>query len=473
MSTVGLLGMLTLLAVLAAAALSAGEAAVLRIGRSAVADLLAERHPAAERVRRLTDERAAVASAAAVVRLLCEMLAAVCLTLAVAASSLAWSIELVIAVAACAFLTVVLARLSPRSLGHRYPRQVLTATSRLLVGVRRAAAPLVRMTVGTDLDEDELREMVDRVGDSPAIDVDEREMVRSVLGLGDTLTREVMVPRTDMVTTTESTPLRKALSLLLRSGYSRVPVIGEQVDDLRGVLYLKDVVRRMQDEPAAADAPAGTLVRPPVFVPESKPVDELLRELQAGASHIAMVVDEYGGIAGLVTIEDALEEIVGELTDEHDPSAPQVEDLGGGTFLVPARLGRDELGELFGLEVEDDDVDTAGGLLAKALGKVPIPGSVGEIHGLRLVAEGTEGRRKRVARVLVTRAADPDEDAAARGDEDRAAAPDEPARDRTSHRNPDRGTPDRTPDRTSDRADAPEAAGRNDDHPADRRRRTP
>ncbi|VTR78497.1 hemolysin family protein [Cellulomonas hominis] len=402
----GLLAALTVLAVLVAAVLSAGEAAVMRIPRNTVADLLTARHPAAERVRALTDQRAAVAGAAAVVRLLCEMLAAVCLTLAVAASSLSWSVELVIAVLACAFLTVVLARLSPRSIGHRYPRQVLTATSRLLTGVRAVAGPLVRMapSTGTDLDEDELREMVERAGDSPAIDLDERAMVRSVLGLGDTLTREVMVPRTDMVTTVESTPLSKVLSLLLRSGYSRVPVVGEQVDDLRGVLYLKDLVRRMQDDPAAGDAPAGSLVRPAVFVPESKPVDELLRELQAGASHIAMVVDEYGGIAGLVTIEDALEEIVGELTDEHDPSAPQVEDLGGGTYLVPARLGRDELGELFGVEVDDDDVDTAGGLLAKALGKVPIPGSAGEIHGLRLVAQGTEGRRKRVARVLVSRA---------------------------------------------------------------------
>jgi CBS domain containing-hemolysin-like protein len=420
-----LLAALTVLAVLAAAALSAGEAAVLRIGRSAVADLLAARHPAAERVRRLTDERATVAQAAAVVRLLCEMLAAVCLTLAVAASTLTWSVELVIAVAACAFLTVVLARLSPRSLGHRYPRQVLAATSRLLAGVRRVAAPLVRMApgAGADLDEDELREIVERVGESPAIDTDEREMVRSVLGLGDTLTREVMVPRTDMVTTTESTPLRKVLSLLLRSGYSRVPVIGEQVDDLRGVLYLKDLVRRMQDEPEAMDAPAGSLVRPAVFVPESKPVDELLRELQAGASHIAMVVDEYGGIAGLVTIEDALEEIVGELTDEHDPSAPQVEDLGEGTFLVPARMGRDELGELFGIEVEDDDVDTAGGLLAKALGKVPIAGSVGEIHGLRLVAEGTEGRRKRIARVQVSRVQRPDPVDADERPDDRADDP--------------------------------------------------
>ncbi|QZN84617.1 hemolysin family protein [Cellulomonas sp. C5510] len=409
---VGLLATLTVAAVLAAAVLSAGEAAVLRIGRSAVADLLAARHPAAERVRRLAEDRVAVAGSAGVVRLLCEMLAAVCLTLAIAASDLQWSLELVIAVLACAFLTVVLARISPRSLGHRHPSQVLAFTSRLLVAVRAVAGPLVRVapSAGADLDEDGLREMVERVGDSPAIDTDERAMVRSVLGLGDTLTREVMVPRTDMVTTGEATPLRKVLSLLLRSGYSRVPVVGEQVDDLRGVLYLKDLVRRLQDDPAAAEAPAVSLVRPAVFVPESKPVDELLRELQAGASHLAMVVDEYGGIAGLVTIEDALEEIVGELTDEHDPSAPQVEDLGGGAYLVPARMAKDDLGELFGLEVEDDDVDTAGGLLAKALGKVPIPGSAGEIHGLRLVAQGTEGRRKRVARVLVSRAPEPQDD---------------------------------------------------------------
>lgn len=409
---VALLAALTVVALLVAAALSAGEAAVLRINHGAVADLLSARHPAAERVRRLTDERAAVAQSAAVVRLLCEMVAAVCVTLAIAASPLTWSVELVLAIAVCAFLTVVLARISPRTLGQRHPGRVLAFTSRLLVGVRAVAGPLVRIApgVGAELDEDALREMVQRVGESPAIDLDEREMVRSVLGLGDRLTREVMVPRTDMVTTVESTPLRKVLSLLLRSGYSRVPVVGEQVDDLKGVLYLKDLVRRIQDDPAAVDAPAGSLVRPAVFVPESKPVDDLLRELQGGASHIAMVVDEYGGIAGLVTIEDALEEIVGELTDEHDPSAPQVEDLGGGTFLVPARLGRDELGELFGIEVEDDEVDTVGGLLAKALGKVPIPGSAGEIHGLRLVAQGTEGRRKRVARVLVTRVPEPEPD---------------------------------------------------------------
>ncbi|WP_169164991.1 hemolysin family protein [Cellulomonas taurus] len=406
---IGLLVTLAVLALLVAALLSAGEAAILRVSRGQVADLAATRHPAAERIEALCEDRARVASSAGTLRLLCEMVAAVCITLAIAASTLSWSVELVIAVIACAFLTVVLARLSPRSVGQRRAISVLKLTARSLAGVRRVIGPLLRIAEPSgDLDERELREMVERDGREP-IDDEEREMLRSVLGLGETLTREVMVPRTDMITTGEQTPLRKVLSLLLRSGYSRVPVIGEQVDDLRGVIYLKDLVRRLEEDPAAADAPALSVVRPAVFVPESKPVDELLRELQAGASHIAMVVDEYGGIAGLVTIEDALEEIVGELTDEHDPSAPQVEDLGGGTFLVPARLGRDELGELFGIEVEDDDVDTAGGLLAKSLGKVPIPGSAGEIHGLRLVAQGTEGRRKRVARVLVSRV--PDEEA--------------------------------------------------------------
>ena len=160
---------------------------------------------------------------------------------------------------------------------------------------------------------------------------------------------------------------------------------------------------RAQDAERARSTQVAEVMRPASYVPESKPVDDLLRELRDGSSHMAIVVDEYGGIAGLVTIEDALEEIVGELTAEHDRTAPAVEDLGGGVFRVPARLGRDELGELFGLEVEDEDVDTAGGLLTKALGKVPLPGSSGDIHGLHLVADRVEGRRRRLATVLASR----------------------------------------------------------------------
>jgi CBS domain containing-hemolysin-like protein len=167
----------------------------------------------------------------------------------------------------------------------------------------------------------------------------------------------------------------------------------------------------LQDGPEADARPVAGVARPAIFVPESKPVDDLLREMQASSSHIAMVVDEYGGIAGLVTIEDALEEIVGELTDEHDRPEPEVEDLGEGVLRVPSRLGVEELGELYGLDLDDDDVDTVGGLLAKSLGKVPLPGSSAVVHGLRLEADRVGGRRKQLATVLVARVAAPDEPA--------------------------------------------------------------
>ena len=410
---VALLVVVALASILSAAALSAGEVAVLRVSRAAVTELAAERHPASDRVRRLVENSGRVASAAAFVRLLAEMVATVGITLVVASGSLPWWAVALVSVAICALVAYLLVRVSPRTIGRRHSLSTLVLLSGPLLAVTALAgavgrtAPSARGTV--DDDEDELRDMVQRVSESEAIEDDERELFRSVLGLGDTLTREVMVPRTDMITAHADAPVHKALALLLRSGFSRVPVTGDDVDDLRGVLYLKDIVRRLPIAPGerdesddVLDAPASSLVRPAIFVPESKPVDDLLRELQAGASHIAMVVDEYGGIAGLVTIEDALEEIVGELTDEHDPSALAVEEVSPGVYRVPARLGRDEVGELFGLEVDDEDVDSAGGLLTKALGKVPLPGSAGDIHGLHLVAERVEGRRRRLATVLVS-----------------------------------------------------------------------
>jgi CBS domain containing-hemolysin-like protein len=402
-----LLVVLTVLGLILAALLSAGEVAVARVTRAQATELVAEHHPAAWRVVRLVDHAAAVSSSAAFVRLVSEMLATVCLTLAIAESHWSWWGVLLVALAACAALAFLLVRVSPRTIGRRHPVRTLVVLSRPLAAVTAVAGRVGRSSAAAttpEQDEDELREMVQRVSESHAIEEEEREMFRSVFELGETLTREVMVPRTDMVVTGEDTPLRKVLSLLLRSGFSRVPVIGDTIDDMRGVAYLKDVVRRlMGDDDDAWDSSVGPLARPAVFVPESKPVDDLLRELRDGSSHMAIVVDEYGGIAGLVTIEDALEEIVGELTDEHDPSAPAVEDVGDGVFRVPARLGRDELGELFGLEVDDEDVDTAGGLLTKALGKVPLPGSSGDIHGLHLVADRVEGRRRRLATVLVSR----------------------------------------------------------------------
>ncbi|WP_454858748.1 hemolysin family protein [Promicromonospora soli] len=323
---------------------------------------------------------------------------------------------------------VIFVRVSPRALGFRRPVAVLLALVGPLTGVSRAVAWLTRFSVPrydpSPPTEAELRDIADRVGESlsesSAFEESDRELIRSVIELGGTITREVMVPRTDMVTVTADTSLDRVLRLFLRSGFSRVPVIGESVDDVVGVAYLKDVVAAVHwpvDDGGAtrepSRRPAADVARDAVFVPESKPIDDLLREMQASASHIALVVDEYGGVAGLVTIEDLLEEVVGELTDEHDTVPVQeVEDLGGGVLRVPARLPVDELGDLFDLRLDDDDVDTAGGLLAKVLGKVPLAGSSVEVGGVHLEAERVEGRRKQISTILVHRteqAAEPDD----------------------------------------------------------------
>jgi CBS domain containing-hemolysin-like protein len=225
-------------------------------------------------------------------------------------------------------------------------------------------------------------------------------MIHSVFALGDTIAREVMVPRTEMVWIESGKTLRQALALFLRSGFSRIPVIGESVDDVLGVLYLKDVIRDSDDS-----RPVVGVMRQATFVPESKPVDDLLSEMQAARTHLVIVVDEYGGTAGLVTIEDILEEIVGEIRDEYDVERPPVERLPDGAVRVTARLPIEDLGELFDVELPADEVETVSGLLAQALGRVPIPGAAATVGGLRLVAEGTTGRRNRIDTVLVHRAA--------------------------------------------------------------------
>jgi CBS domain containing-hemolysin-like protein len=212
-----------------------------------------------------------------------------------------------------------------------------------------------------------------------------------------------MVPRTDMVSIDDDRVCRQAMTLFLRSGFSRIPVLGNDVDDIVGLLYLKDVIRRLNADPEAGAVPVRELMRPMPFVPESKPVDDLLREMQRDQTHFAVVVDEYGGTAGLVTIEDILEEIVGEITDEYDREAPEVEDLGDGRLRVAATLHVDDLAELFDVALEEDEVDTVGGLIGKTIGRVPILGSTCEVAGLRLTAERMSGRRHRIATVVVER----------------------------------------------------------------------
>jgi CBS domain containing-hemolysin-like protein len=299
---------------------------------------------------------------------------------------------------------------------------VLGPLARLLVLVGNLLTPGPGYRDGPFASEAELRELVDIAEQSELIEAGEREMIHSVFELGDTLVREVMVPRTALVSVESGTTLRSAMSLFLRSGFSRVPVVGEGLDDVRGVVYLKDVARRMHEDPVRGPGEAVDVVaREAHFVPDSKPADELLREMQRSANHVAIVVDEYGGTAGMVTLEDLVEEIVGEIADEYDHEEPDVEKLGDDAYRVPSRLHVEDLGELFGLELEDEEVDTVGGLLAKALGRVPIAGASAEVGGLVLTAERFEGRRNQLATVLVRRAEEPAE-AAEPAEQDRVAA---------------------------------------------------
>ncbi|MEN9957179.1 MAG: hypothetical protein RIR46_787 [Actinomycetota bacterium] len=230
----------------------------------------------------------------------------------------------------------------------------------------------------------------------------EQELLESVDEFGETIVREVMVPRVDIATVFADAPLSTALDTFLVSGYSRLPILGKNVDDIVGVLYLKDVARILSKDPASlATTTVGSKSRKPTFVPESMPVDDLLRQMQKSATHIAIVIDEYGGVAGLVTMEDVIEEIVGDIADEYDREVPEVEELADGHLRVSAKFSLFDLGERFGLELEDEDVDTVGGMLSKLLGKLPSKDDSVSFSGLTLKADRLEGRPKRLITVLV------------------------------------------------------------------------
>ncbi len=263
----------------------------------------------------------------------------------------------------------------------------------------------------------ELRELVDIAEAEDLIEDDERQMIHSVFELGDTFAREVMVPRTEMIFIERHKTLRQALSLGLRSGFSRIPVIGENSDDVIGIVYLKDVVRRVFDRRDAEQTETvESLMRPAFMVPDSKQVDELLKDMQAARTHMAIVVDEYGGTAGIVTIEDVLEEIVGEIDDEYDTAAPEVARLDDDSVRVSARMHVDDFADLIDVDVESEDegVDTILGLMGKRLGRVPIPGATIDIDGWRLTAEQGMGRRNRIGSVLAVRIEPDDEAGSAR-----------------------------------------------------------
>ncbi|BBY30712.1 hemolysin family protein [Mycolicibacterium sediminis] len=398
------------------------DASISTVSMARVEELVRDERPGAARLARLMGDRPRVINLVVLLRITCETIATV-LLVAYLVEDLGLEWGLVAAAAIMVVVSFVAIGVGPRTLGRQnaytialisaLPLQaisvLLAPISRLLVLIGNALTPGRGFRNGPFASEIELREVVDLAQQSGVVADDERRMIQSVFELGDTAVREIMVPRTEMVWIEADKTAGQATSLAVRSGHSRIPVIGENVDDVIGVVYLKDLVEQTYNSTnGGRDTKVEQVMRPAVFVPDSKPLDELLREMQRDRNHMALLVDEYGAIAGLATIEDVLEEIVGEIADEYDTDEVQPwEEVGDDEFRVSARVPLEDLSDLFeGLEIDDDlDVDTVGGLLAHELGRVPLPGAEVAWGPLRLRAEGGRDHRGRVrvGTVLVSR----------------------------------------------------------------------
>ena len=396
--------------------LAAADSALTVLGRTELVDL-ASKSRASRSLIAISNDPGAHINALNFMRIVVETTAAVLVTLVFASLFAEWWWVLLFSALIMTAASFVLVGSSPRSVGRVHARAVMRFSARTVRAIRVLLGPIAdalvafgnRVTPGrprtaTFSSEEQLLSMVDEATELDVLEEDDRELIHSIFEFSDTVVREVMVPRTDMVTIDGDATMGAAMGLFLSRGVSRVPVIGGDIDEVLGVLYLRDVARVVYEQTLDADTlTTEQLARAALFVPESQKADALLRQMQLESNHLAMVVDEYGGIAGLVTLEDLIEELVGDIADEYDREVPEIEDLGHGKYRVSARLSIDELGDIFGIELEDDEVDSVGGLLTKVLGRLPVVGSLAEFSGLLLEAERTEGRRKHLSTVLVER----------------------------------------------------------------------
>jgi CBS domain containing-hemolysin-like protein len=404
--------------VLFAGAFAAADAALGAASGARVDELVRSGRVGARQLAIVVADRPRHINLLLLLRLCCELAATVLVTVALLALITPHWLAGLVAVLSMLVASYVLVGVGPRTVGRQHPYRVglvlagpvrllarlLNPLTRLLIVIGNSITPGRGFPEGPFSSEVELRELVDMASDRGVVDAGEREMIHSVFELGDTIAREVMVPRTEIVWIEQAKTVRQALALCLRTGFSRIPAIAESVDDIVGVVNIKDLVKYTMED--ADGTQVAEVMRPASFVPDSKRLDVLLKEMQLARNHMAIAVDEYGGTAGLLTIEDIVEEIVGEIADEYDADErPPVEELDGGAVRVSARLPVEDLGELFGTELEHADVDTVGGLLAQRLGRVPLPGAVAELNGLRLCAEGGKDNRgrMRITTVLVER----------------------------------------------------------------------
>ncbi|WP_313503449.1 hemolysin family protein [Corynebacterium variabile] len=417
---------LTLVVLLAVAAVvvpvagvvSSVETALAQLSVARVESLVKDERPGAARLQRVIDNRPDHINLLVLIRTVLEAGAAVLVT--IVAEDLieptGWAVAVAVVVAS--LLIYVIVGVISRTAGRRNPyslslkaapvllvsAKILSPISRLLIRVGGLFAGGGALKAGPFASEIELREAVDIASERGVVEVDEQKMIQSVFDLGTTTVRTVMVPRPEMVWIEQHKTADQATRLCIRSGLSRVPVVGESVDDVVGVVYLKDLVTATFDAPAEQrSVPVSDLMREPFFVPDSRMLADLLEDMQRDQIHIAVLIDEYGGTSGLVSIEDILEEIVGEISDEYDHGdVGDVEALGPGEFRVVSWLSLDDLRELYedtGVEIDEEeyeDVETVAGLVAFELDRVPLPGAEIDVAGLHLVCEGGRDRRGRI-----------------------------------------------------------------------------
>lgn len=417
---------LTLVVLLAVAAVvvpvagvvSSVETALAQLSVARVQSLVKDERPGAARLQRVIDNRPDHINLLVLIRTVLEAGAAVLVT--IVAEDLieptGWAVAVAVVVAS--LLIYVIVGVISRTAGRRNPyslslkaapvllvsAKILSPISRLLIRVGGLFAGGGALKAGPFASEIELREAVDIASERGVVEVDEQKMIQSVFDLGTTTARTVMVPRPEMVWIEQHKTADQATRLCIRSGLSRVPVVGESVDDVVGVVYLKDLVTATFDAPAEQrSVPVSDLMREPFFVPDSRMLADLLEDMQRDQIHIAVLIDEYGGTSGLVSIEDILEEIVGEISDEYDHGdVGDVEALGPGEFRVVSWLSLDDLRELYedtGVEIDEEeyeDVETVAGLVAFELDRVPLPGAEVDVAGLHLVCEGGRDRRGRI-----------------------------------------------------------------------------
>lgn len=373
-----------------AATLRAGGASLIRTARADALRDAREGVSGAETVAGLLEDRFEIQPALGTTITALVVLSAILMTWEL--TDAFGGLDLGMALVVMTVALLLLADIVPRWLGRNRPGSLAYRVARALllaISIGRAAGDLI-----ADPDEEDS----ENDGDGGA-DADERELIMSVLEFTDTIVREVMVPRTDMITIEASASTDDAVDLVLASGRSRVPIAGESIDHIVGVMYARDLLEMFDQE--TPSRLIETLAHDAYFVPETKPIPELLREMQANQQHMAIVVDEYGGTAGLVTIEDLIEELVGEIVDEYDDEEPMIVEIDG-AWIVDARLDVDDLAEVLGVELPSDEWDTVGGLVLELAGRVPEEGEAFNHEGLVFTAATVRGRR--VAKVRVTRA---------------------------------------------------------------------